>query len=158
MRCNKVQKQIEDLGEAGLAGAARRHFEVCGSCQTYAQDAVALRTGLRLLAQEAGPSPSWGFTARVLRNLGKISPRKFQASEFFESAGRRVVLATLLLVLTLFLAMILPATGPLRQSTQLDAYWPRGQTANGYYSAQMGDFPAVPAVMDVSVREAAFHR
>src|SRR5579863_3199793 len=114
MRCNKVQKQIEDGGKARLAGAARLHFEACSSCQAYAQDAGALAASLRLLAQEVGPSPSWGFTARVLRNLGEISTRRFQASEFFESVGRRVVLATLLLVLTLFLAMILPPSGPFR--------------------------------------------
>jgi len=156
MRCYKVQERIEEAGEAGLTGAAQRHFKVCASCQAHGRDFSTMAAGLRLLAQEAGPVPSWGFTASVLRRLGEIPTPGLATPEFFESVGRRVVLATLLLVLTIFLVMILPATGPLRQSTQLDLYWPRVQAASAPFAVE--DFPPVPAVVGVSTREAAFYR
>src|SRR5487761_165290 len=158
MRCEKAQEWMEEAGEAALSGTARRHFEVCAACQSYAQDANELSAGLRLLAQELGPSPSWGFTARVLRQLGEIPARRLAASQLFENAGRRVVFATLLLIATLFLAMILPSSGPLRQRQQLDAFWPSTQVATGYYPASVEDFPPVPAAVGVGIREAVFHR
>ncbi|MGH9358647.1 MAG: hypothetical protein ACRD22_17290 [Terriglobia bacterium] len=157
MRCDKLQQRVGEIGTEELSGAERQHFEACIGCQAYARDAAMLRSGLRLLAQESGPAPSWGFTARVLRRLNEIPARGLAASEFIENAGRQVMLATLILAVALFLAMILPSPGPLRHSQQPDAYWPSTQAAIEYYPAPVGGFPPVPAVVGVA-REATFHR
>ncbi|MGH9357318.1 MAG: hypothetical protein ACRD10_14420 [Terriglobia bacterium] len=80
------------------------------------------------------------------------------ASAFLENVGRRVVLATLLLIFTLFLAMVLPSSGPLRQSQRLDVYWPTTQmAATGYSPVPAANFPPLPAVVDVEIPAAAFH-
>src|SRR3989442_11064967 len=68
--------------------------------------------GLRAVGGEEVPEASLGFATRLVRRLGEAVGAA--APDFFETAGRRVVLATLVLTLTVLLALAWPAAGPLR--------------------------------------------
>ncbi|MBZ5515858.1 MAG: hypothetical protein LAN62_13640 [Acidobacteriia bacterium] len=122
MRC-KDARAILIGNEADKASAALlEHVAACPSCQAYARDAEGLRGGFRAFAREAVPEPSWGFAARVLRRLDELEERGRRAN-FLELVGRRVVYAAGVLTLLLILALVLPASGPLRGPTTAQLYW-----------------------------------
>ncbi len=157
MRCVKLQRRVDETGPEGLSEVERQHFRICSACQAYARGAARLTAGLRLLAQETEPVPSWGFTARVLRRLDQVPAMGFSAQEFIESAGWRVMITVLILAGALFLAMILPSSGPLRQSQQPIAYWPSAQAENDVYPIPAQYFPPIPAIFDAA-QQVTFHR
>jgi hypothetical protein len=120
MRCDEVRRIIVEDWPAEVPAAAREHLRSCHGCATLARDYELVRAGLRALASEPVPEPSWGFSTRLLRRLQESSER--EGAEFLERVGRRVVYATLLLTLTLLLALALPPSGPLRGPTAADLY------------------------------------
>ncbi|HEX5482843.1 MAG TPA: hypothetical protein VFZ08_09495 [Terriglobia bacterium] len=150
MHCEEVRKSFEEAGEEGFSAPARRHFESCAVCQAHAREWRHLVAGMRLLAQESAPEPSIGFSARVLRRLREGDAAGFIRPEFLESVGRRVVLATLVLFVTLLLAMILPASGPVRHKPSVDAYWPQPETASAAsYPISFTETPSLPVILHV---------
>ncbi|MGH9772268.1 MAG: anti-sigma factor family protein [Candidatus Acidiferrales bacterium] len=159
MRCEEVRDKVWEAGEGDPGERIGRHIAACADCRSYARNAAKVRAGLRLLSQEEEPEPSWGFASRVLRRLAEVPPGKeatrwFTSPEFLESAGRRVIMATLVLVFTLLLAMILPSSGPVRRQPASVAYWPQAETASAVsYPVDWSSVPAVPAL--VSVRPVA---
>ncbi|MGH9354330.1 MAG: anti-sigma factor family protein [Terriglobia bacterium] len=159
MRCKQIKKIAWENGHVGLLEAsAVRHLEGCASCRSYVEDLSTLQAGLSVLARDRAPEPSWGFSDRVLRRLKEEKGRKAAAPEFLESAGRRVILATLVLVLTLLLAMILPSSGPVRHETTVDSYWSQSETASSTamsYPVDWDSIPPVPVV--VEVRPVVYH-
>lgn len=158
MRCEEVRDKLWEARNDNLADPVKQHLAVCAGCRTYAGDASMARAGLRLLGEEAEPEPSWGFSSRVLRRLVEERTRGFASPEFLERAGRRVIMATLVLVFTLLLAMILPSSGPVRRQPASVAYWPQAETASTVsYPVEVdwGGVPAVPAL--VNVRTAVYY-
>lgn len=162
MRCKEIQKIAWENSQAGLMdnkvqydASVQRHVESCVSCRAYVKDLAMLQAGFAVLARDAAPKPSWGFADRVLRRLNEERARK--APEFLESAGRRVILATLVLVFTLLLAMILPSSGPVRHKPTMESYWSQTEnvtaTAASYPVDWSGNVPPVP----VLVTPAAYH-
>lgn len=148
MRCEEVRKSFEEAGEENLSTPARRHFESCAECQSYVKEWRHLAAGLRFLARESAPEPSIGFSARVLRRFREGDAAEFIRPEFLESVGRRVVLATLVLFVTLLLAMILPASGPVRHKPSVDAYWPQQETASAAsYPVSFTGTPSLPVIV-----------
>jgi hypothetical protein len=93
---------------------------ICPSCAAYARDWRLVYYGFRALAEEQAPEAPLGFAARLIRRLGDVRGSERAAAEFLERAGRRAVLATLLLTLTAVLALLLPSTGPLGGSAAAD--------------------------------------
>ncbi|MGH9344489.1 MAG: hypothetical protein ACRD19_12095 [Terriglobia bacterium] len=167
MRCKEMQRMAWENSQPGPNGGARlaspleaaalRHLEGCARCQSYLKDLQALQAGFGVLARDAAPDPSWGFSDRVLRRLNEEKARKAPAPEFLESVGRRVILATLILVFTLLLAMILPSSGPVRHEPTMESYWSQTEsvtaTAASYPVDWSGSVPPVP----VLVTPAAYH-
>jgi hypothetical protein len=122
MQCNEVQ----DLIVAGtLNGSLQEHLETCAQCRAFARDAELFEAGLTLLAKEAAPDPSWGFSARVLRRLDESSSRVLEP---FESIGRRAVLLAGALAMTVVMVMALSSSGPLRSGSQQAVSWTRGES------------------------------
>lgn len=119
MRCEEVHKILEDWPEE-ISAPVREHLAGCPGCGALAREYGLVRVGLRTLAAEPVPEPSWGFAVRVLRRLEE-SPVP-EGAEFLERVGRRVVYASFLLALTLLLALALPSSGPLRGPTAADFY------------------------------------
>jgi anti-sigma factor RsiW len=124
MRCKEVR---EILGESGITEAppeVREHLGRCPACEAYTRDWKTLHAGLRVLAAEPAPEPMLGFTARVLRRLEEATGTFPSSEELLERAGRRMVYATLLLALVLMLALVLPASGPVRTQASTELYPP----------------------------------
>jgi anti-sigma factor RsiW len=120
MRCEEVHRIfVEDWSEE-ISAPVREHLAGCPACGTLAREYGLLRAGLRALAAQPAPEPSWGFATRVLRRLEET--RDEASGEFLERAGRRVVYATCILALTLLLALVLPSSGPVRGPTTTDLY------------------------------------
>lgn len=120
MRCEEVRRMfVEDWPEE-VSAPVREHLAGCAACGALAREYGLLRAGLRALAAEPAPEPSWGFATRLLRRLEE-SP-EVEGAAFVERAGRRVVYATCILALTLLLALVLPSSGPLRGPTAADYY------------------------------------
>ncbi|MGH9403743.1 MAG: hypothetical protein ACRD2P_16775 [Terriglobia bacterium] len=158
MRCKEIKKIAWENGSGQLAAPVSRHIEGCASCRSYVEDMARLQTGLRALAREEAIEPSWGFTGRMLRRLNEEKARKSAPPEFLESAGRRVILATLVLVFTLLMAMTLPSSGPVRHEVTVDSYWSQTETASAAgvsYPVDWDGIPPVPVV--VEVRPAAYY-
>ncbi|HLI34289.1 MAG TPA: hypothetical protein VKW70_04525 [Terriglobia bacterium] len=150
MRCGRIQKLLEEKGEAGLSPTDRQHVEACPDCRLYARDWSMLAQGLKFIAQEPAPEPSWGFSARLLRRLNEEGGSGILHPEFYENAGRRVIFATLVLVFTLLLAMALPASGPVRHKPNVDTYWPQPEVlATRNAPVYVSSFPPVPAWVEV---------
>ena len=120
MRCDQV---LEILLEAGGESAAsvQEHVRGCAACEATARDWRALRLGFVAMAAESVPEPSAGFARRLIRRLGEVEPWR-GGEAFFELVGRRFVYAALLLAATLLLALVLPATGPVRAPTSSEIY------------------------------------
>lgn len=87
--------------------------------------------GFRLLAQDAGPEPSWGFSGRVVRRLNELAEAERGAAALIERAGRRVVWATLALTLTAVLALVVPSSGPVRAASEPEYLLAQPAAASG---------------------------
>lgn len=149
MRCDTVRKMFD--GHEGLSSAAREHVQQCAECASYTRDWSMLSSGLRLLSRDPVPEPTWQFSTRVLRRLER-DPVRQSSPEFVESAGRRVVLATLALFFALILAMLLPASGPVRhQQARAGTYWSQPETtvAAESYPSYLGSAPPVPVLIEM---------
>lgn len=148
MRCEAVRELFEEAGEGNLSVPARRHFESCAGCQSYVREWRRLVAGMQFLANDPPPEPSIGFSARLLRRLREGNVADFSRPEFFESVGRRVVFATLVLVFTLLLAMVLPSSGPVRHKPNVDAYWPQPEAASAAsYPVSFTGAPPLPVIV-----------
>jgi hypothetical protein len=127
MRCKDAQTMLIESGGGECPAALREHVAVCPSCQAYANDLESLQAGFRALAAQSAPEPSWGFAARLVRRLNDLE-QGGRAADFLEQVGRRVVYAAGLLSLLLLLALVLPASGPLRGPTTSELYWAQADT------------------------------
>jgi anti-sigma factor RsiW len=114
MRCEKIREVVERHTAQEVPAAVREHLAACPACGAYARDWRLVRGGLRALAGEPVPEASLGFRARLVRRLEEARETGSVADEFVERVGRRVVFATLLLALTVLLALVLPSAGPVR--------------------------------------------
>ncbi|MGH9469863.1 MAG: anti-sigma factor family protein [Terriglobia bacterium] len=148
MRCETVRRMLDDC--ESVPSLAREHLERCADCAAYAREWGTLSAGFHLLAQDSLPEPSWRFSERVLRRLNEQRARE-SSPEFVESAGRRVVLATLALFFALILAMLLPASGPVRHHRANNGtYWSQPETvASDTYPAYLGSAPPVPVIVEM---------
>ncbi len=150
MHCGRIQKLLEEKGEASLSPVDRQHLKVCPDCRLYAHDWSILTQGLKFISQEPIPEPSLGFSARLLRRLDEENARGLLHPEFYENAGRRVIFATLVLVFTLLLAMALPASGPVRHKPNVDTYWPQPEVLTTRNApVDLSSFPPLPAWVEV---------
>lgn len=107
MNCKEVQDGIVD---GNLSALAHAHLADCPECQAVARDAEALTAGLKLLAADAPPEPSWGFAGRVLARLDETPSRFFEP---FEVIGRRAVFAAGALAMTLLMLAVFSIGGTL---------------------------------------------
>jgi predicted anti-sigma-YlaC factor YlaD len=147
MRCSKIRETLELENNSQSRPAVREHLAVCSECRTYATNLSKLAAGMKLLAEEPVPEPSIGFQLRVLRRLDQESRR-----DFLERAGQRVVYATLIVVLFLLLAMIVPSSGPVRSSPKLENYQPQEETVaerNYQIPMNMEGVSAAPVLVDL---------
>ncbi len=129
MRCEELWEDLEELGGTDeFPALLREHLASCPACQSYARDWRLARAGLRLLAGEPLPELSVRFAARLARRLDGLAEVGRSSEQFLEQAGRRFVYASLLLALTVLLALLLPSSGPLRATTTPDLYF-AGQEA-----------------------------
>ncbi len=126
MRCEEVQKILEEFETRKLPGVVREHLARCSGCEAYARDWRLVRAGFRSLAEEQAPVASLGFAARLVRRLGEAAEQHCLESVGLERAGRRFLYAAALLTLTLLLSLVLPSSGPVRGPATADLY--RAQT------------------------------
>lgn len=92
------------------------HVESCSDCKDYLRKWEMLRAGLIALRTEEPPEPTIGFTTRVMRRLER-APAEFPLGyQLMDQIAKRVVYATLMMVLALGLLLALPSSGPLRSS------------------------------------------
>lgn len=150
MRCSEIENMAWTDGAADeLEASVLEHIEHCDACRSYVKGLVKLRAGFGALARETAPEPSWGFSDRVLRRLRE--ERAPRTPEFLENAGRRVILAALVLVFTLLLAMILPSSGPVRHEPTMESYWSQTEsvtaTAASYPVDWTGGVPPAPVLV-----------
>jgi hypothetical protein len=136
MRC-------EDIREAAINGqledSARQHLAVCADCRSFARAQETLQAGLRALAKESVPEPSWGFTARVLRRLDESAAEE---GEFLERVGRRVVYVATTVAAVVLLALAIPGSGPLRGSASTGTFLASAQTpttANALFASELDE-------------------
>jgi len=135
MRCDDVRERLDDLWESEATAEVRQHLAQCAACARYHRDLRLVRSGFHLLKQEEAVEPSVGFAERLVRQLGQIS-RAPSVTDFFERVGRRFVYAGLVLTFLALLALVLPATGPVRGLTAADM---PAQEAAIAYSDPMGE-------------------
>lgn len=150
MRCKDIQEMAWAQGPADeLQAPVFEHIKHCGACRSYVKDLAALRAGFGSLARDAAPDPSWGFSERVLRRWRETGAGR--TPEFLENAGRRVILAALVLVFTLLLAMIVPSSGPVRHEPTMESYWSRSEavtaSAASYPVDWAGNIPPAPVLV-----------
>src|SRR5712692_7668529 len=122
MRCKEIRKFLEELRGREISAAVREHLAICPACQVETRNWQLLQEGFQALVELDVPEASFGFVTRLMRRLEEASETGNPAAEFLELVGRRVVLATLLLTLTVLLALAVPATGPLRGAGGADLY------------------------------------
>jgi predicted anti-sigma-YlaC factor YlaD len=116
MRCKELRERVDELWVGEFSPEVREHLVACPACKLYLRSAQLMRAGFQVLAEEPTPDPSVGFAARVVRALREV-PVLGVPEEFLERIGRRFVYATLFLTLVVLLALILPASGPVRGPT-----------------------------------------
>lgn len=142
MRCEELWQNLEELGGTELPAPLREHLAGCPACQLYARDWRLTRAGLRLLAGEPLPELSVGFAARLVRRLDGLAEVGRSSEQFLEQAGRRFVYASVLLALTVLLALLVPSSGPLRATTTPDLYFAGQETLNSESDPILADEPA----------------
>jgi len=118
---------MEELPAGEVPAAIQEHLDACSDCRAYGRALELVSMGFRALRGEEAPEvpevpevpeASLGFATRLVRRLGEAAGAA--APDFFERAGRRVVLATLVLTVTLLLVLAWPAAGPLRGGAAMD--------------------------------------
>jgi len=122
MKCEEFRETIEEIRNRRASAALREHFGQCAACAEYARDWQTVRAGLALLSVEQAPEPMLGFAARVLRRLDEATGALPSREELLERAGRRMVYATLLVVLALVLALVVPTAGPVRAQASAELF------------------------------------
>ncbi len=131
MNCDYLRERLDNLWEGAESAEVTRHLAECPSCAREYRDLRVVGAGFRLMKREAEPEPSIGFAERLVRQLGELSKAP-SVAEFFERAGRRFVYATVVLTFLALLAIVLPATGPVRGLSIADIQLsgPEAQMAN----------------------------
>jgi hypothetical protein len=122
MRCPEIRKQLDIFAGADSMPSVRDHLLICSSCRAEAEAQKLLHEGFKSLAQEPIPEMSVGFVARLMRQLDSAALTIDPAREFLERAGRRVLYASLALALTVLIALMTPASSPLRASSGTEIY------------------------------------
>lgn len=149
MRCDDMRETL--LKEEGLRSAAvQDHLRTCQSCAAYLAEWERLRTGLRLVAEDPPPTPSFGFSRRVVRALEDPAITSQWLDWSLVRTGRRFVYAALTAALLLVLGVLIPASGPVRSSmTAAEVAQPEAMAAQNYpiFSGQLmdNDFEFAPA-------------
>ncbi len=131
MPCKNVQAILEEAWTEELSESVRAHLALCPACAEVARNSSLLRASFLALREEPIPATTLGFASRLVRRL-KEGAESAATAGFLEQVGRRVVFATLLLALTLFLVLAAPSSGPMRApvGAELDAPEPEVLTAN----------------------------
>jgi len=119
MQCEDVRDRLEELWDGELPAEMRAHLAACPACAESWREVRLVRAGFRLLAQDAPPQPSLGFAARLVRRLVERAEESMR-EESFAYVGRRFVYATLVLAMILFVALLVPPTGPIRGQETAD--------------------------------------
>jgi anti-sigma factor RsiW len=122
MRCEECRKAIEETRSREASVVVREHLGQCAACAEYARDWRTVRAGLDLLSVEPAPEPMLGFAARVLRRLEESTAALPSREELLERVGRRMVYATLFVVLALVLVLVVPPTGPVRAQASAELF------------------------------------
>jgi len=122
MRCEEFRKAIEEIRNRETPTPLREHLRQCAACAEYARDWQTVRAGMDLLSMEPEPEPMIGFAARVLRRLEESTSALPSREELLERAGRRMVYATLFVVLALALVLVLPTSGPVRAQASTELF------------------------------------
>jgi anti-sigma factor RsiW len=132
MRCHYTRKALLDE-DAAQSAAVQEHLLACASCAAYSQRWEKLRGGLRRVAEQAPPDPSFGFAQRVARSLRDGSFIGRLADLSMLRAGRRFVYAALTAALLLVLGVLVPASGPVRSpAAAVDTAQPETVAAQNY--------------------------
>lgn len=123
MRCDDVQVMVEEASAIEtMPASAREHLAECSACRAYVREWRLLRAGFQALAEEPVPEPSWGFVARLVRQLEEAVSSRRAGSELIERVGRRFVYGTFVLAVAMLIALALPASGPWRAPASEEAY------------------------------------
>jgi hypothetical protein len=138
MRCDDIRECLDSSWESRVPPEVRKHVAECGACERYLRDLSLVRAGFRVLRREAVPEPSWGFTERLVRQLGELATQP-SVGEFFEQIGRRFVYTTLVLTVLTLMALILPSTGPVREQQAPTELLMSAQEATLTHADLLGD-------------------
>jgi hypothetical protein len=131
MTCDDVRAILEETGERAAPEGVLAHLSSCATCAEWLKDWRTMTEGFRLLAQDVGPEPSWGFAERVVRRLDDSVDPLRGAVDLIERAGRRVVWATFAMTLAAVLALIVPSSGPVRAASEPEYLLVQPQSASG---------------------------
>ncbi len=157
MKCDDVRVILEESRDRGVPEAVQSHLASCADCAQWWRDWQMLAQGFRLLSEDAGPEPSWGFSERLVRRLGESVESVRAGADLLERAGRRVVWATLALTLTAVLALVVPSSGPVRAATEPEYLLVQPLSAPNQNSQvvdlESGDNSAPQAVLPASSSE-----
>ena len=152
MRCDDVRAILEEIRSDEVPDSVRGHLAGCAECSGWWRERRLVSAGFRALGEEPAPEPSFGFPARVLRRLEEAADAGRGVADFWERAGRRVVWATLLVTLTVLLALVLPSSGPVRGPDEAEFLLARPEVATvrsepiiGVDSREIFDPAPVPA-------------
>ncbi len=151
MRCQEVREIIEDGLIGGMLPSVREHIATCPDCAAYLRQSQVVSAGFNELGREPVPEASWGFSARVLRRIQEVGMKPQPRPDFVEQVGRRFVYATLVLTLTLLLALILPSSGPVRDVQSVDLYLAQPAAVSARADLAMGEeFPSLQDAMPLT--------
>ena len=139
MRCEDFIAMLDEVRADQLSGPVREHLAACSSCAQAWNDWRMLGAGFRAIADDAPPSARLGFASRVVRRLDGAVDSSRAAAEFIERVGRRFVLATLILAMSLVLALALPSTGPVRGPALDEPYLTQSEPSTRPDAALLGD-------------------
>jgi len=138
MGCKEVVAILDASPGDTLPEPVTAHLSACPACAEAWKDLRLLRTGFTTLAKDQAPEPTLGFGARVVRRLDDVLDSRGVAAEFFERIGRRFVLASLLLAMSLLLGLILPASGPFRGPAADEPYLAQTDTRTRADASPLG--------------------
>jgi hypothetical protein len=153
VNCRQARKILRSEEGKIVPLHAQEHLGGCAECRSYAVRLSRIEEGIRILALDPPPEPSIGFCERLIRRLEQ---RVNEPADFLEYVGRRVVFASLVLVLFLLLVMIVPPSGPLRHKTATASYWPPEQSVTAQeFLSPSETLPPTPVLVDFSSRRSA---
>lgn len=158
MRCDAVRRIVEE--NMTKTPAVEAHVDSCSACKEYLRKWAALRAGLVALRAEEPPEPSIGFTTRLMRRLESVPAEYPLGYQFTDQIAKRIVYATLMVVLALGLLLALPSSGPLRSSGISESILVQNQVATlaneqvlGVDGADIGDLQdSPPAISNTEAR------